>query len=539
MMNAPGCLIALALSLVPPLYLNAVRLAWRYDPTPVAEQDFACVSDTAEALSLLRDCAAAGRAVRVVGSGWSSSPVVWAGPNSSNVRLCGALRRLVRLDAPGRAAFVGAGMMLSELVAVLADEEARRPAEPPLEWAPRGFCYLPRESQTFGGFIANNAHHSYTPTAYHHVEFVEVATFVRGEPAVVNASRASHAELFESLFGGVGFTGILLRVGLRLRVAALHDVDKLDGALTSANFARVARSVLDRPSMVDLIPCRGFYQTTAYGDAGEAAPAAQRPRATAEYDRGWLGRHAGALEAFTYDLAALRLSGYDEGRRVDWRMRAFHLYHLHFSPVPRRGRSLRAERAMAFHLGRGPLFPLTNASVAMLDWTLLSASLFVPAERVDDLIGILRRVAYADDGRPDGGGNEGGNGGGDVGGDVGGRCRLAAHIGVRWVSRAGGIVASNAAGDRVAFDIVAAPDTVSAASFEALLRLVAEAEVPVQMHTGKFVHLPTGRAWAVHDAMRSALAPERRQRFAAAIRAHDPSGVFDGGQIRAAELFGL
>ena len=31
MMNAPGCLIALALSLVPPLYLNAVRLAWRYE----------------------------------------------------------------------------------------------------------------------------------------------------------------------------------------------------------------------------------------------------------------------------------------------------------------------------------------------------------------------------------------------------------------------------------------------------------------------------------------------------------------------------
>jgi len=89
------------------------------------------------------------------------------------------------------------------------------------EWRPKGYCFLADASQSVGGFIANNVHHSFTPTAFDETEALDLAVFVGGRASIVHASRSERHELFSSAFGGVGIPGVIVRAYLRLRPSML------------------------------------------------------------------------------------------------------------------------------------------------------------------------------------------------------------------------------------------------------------------------------------------------------------------------------
>merc|ERR1712151_1083564 len=93
-----------------------------------------------------------------------------------------------------------------------------------LEWPPKGMCYTFAISQTFAGFIATNVHHTWSPTSYDWVEAFRLAVFIGGQAKIVRVSRDTRPELFESVFGGVGITGIIVEVELRLRESTKWDV---------------------------------------------------------------------------------------------------------------------------------------------------------------------------------------------------------------------------------------------------------------------------------------------------------------------------
>ena len=168
---------------------------------------------------LLELQAKAGAGIRVVSSGWSWNPIIEAREGSLNVFLAGELSTRCRIDAASRSARVGGGLMICDFIGQLIKEA------PDLEWAPKGNCFLPHSSQCFAGFIATNVHHSWTPTAYDHVRSFRIANFDDQRRAqIITASRETNLDLFESVFGGVGITGIIVEVELHLRPASYYNL---------------------------------------------------------------------------------------------------------------------------------------------------------------------------------------------------------------------------------------------------------------------------------------------------------------------------
>ena len=168
---------------------------------------------------LLESQAKAGAGIRVVSSGWSWNPIIEAREDCLNVFLAGDLSTRCEIDAASRSARVSGGLMICDFISQLLNKA------PDLEWAPKGNCFLPNSSQCFAGFIATNVHHSWTPTAYDHVRSFRIANFDDQRCAqIVTASRETNLDLFESVFGGVGITGIIVEVELLLRPATYYNL---------------------------------------------------------------------------------------------------------------------------------------------------------------------------------------------------------------------------------------------------------------------------------------------------------------------------
>ena len=108
--------------------------------------------------------------------------------------------------------------MLCDLIRIITDKGLD------IEWPPKGMCFSYVDSQTVGGFIATNVHNSYTPTAYDWIESIDVATYCDGSAQITNVSRTQNKDLFDSLFGGVSVTGIIVSATLRLRKAKTYTV---------------------------------------------------------------------------------------------------------------------------------------------------------------------------------------------------------------------------------------------------------------------------------------------------------------------------
>ena len=139
--------------------------------------------------------------------------------------LCGSLSTYFNMDVVKQKCVVAGGMMISDFVGWCEQQQLD------LAWAPKGMCYSSVESQCFAGFVATNVHHHNTPTAYQYVNAIRLAVFVDGKPALVDASREHHSELFESVFGGIGMSGVIVSLDIRLSKTPTYNVSYFDGQI--------------------------------------------------------------------------------------------------------------------------------------------------------------------------------------------------------------------------------------------------------------------------------------------------------------------
>ncbi|TDC76835.1 FAD-binding protein [Micromonospora sp. KC606] len=147
----------------------------------------------------IRDAAAAGERIRVVGSGHSFTPI--AVPDGRLLELT-ALETDVRVDLANRLVTVPAGMTLRTLNALLAGNGLALPNLGDID------------AQTIAGAIATGTHG--TGAAYGCLAtFVEALTLVTGTGEVLRCSTAEHPDVFAAARVGLGALGVLVEVTLR------------------------------------------------------------------------------------------------------------------------------------------------------------------------------------------------------------------------------------------------------------------------------------------------------------------------------------
>ncbi|TDB74812.1 D-arabinono-1,4-lactone oxidase [Micromonospora sp. KC723] len=147
----------------------------------------------------VRDAAAAGERIRVVGSGHSFTPI--AVPDGRLLQLA-ALDTDVRIDLADRLVTVPAGMTLRTLNALLAGHGLALPNLGDID------------AQTIAGAISTGTHG--TGAAYGGLAtFVEALTLVTGTGEVLRCSAAEHPDAFAAARVGLGALGVLVEVTLR------------------------------------------------------------------------------------------------------------------------------------------------------------------------------------------------------------------------------------------------------------------------------------------------------------------------------------
>lgn len=107
-----------------------------------------------------------------------------------------------------------AGALLADVIAHAAPHGFFPPVVPGTQWV------------TLGGALANDVHgknHHRRGTFGAHVESFEL---LRSDGRAYECSRRSHADLFAATIGGMGLTGLILSVTLRLMPVASLDIDQ-------------------------------------------------------------------------------------------------------------------------------------------------------------------------------------------------------------------------------------------------------------------------------------------------------------------------
>jgi hypothetical protein len=256
----------------------------------VVTEDFTCIDTEDALLNLMNKAAASSRGIRVISSGWSWNKIITAAQGSFNVVFTGGMSTGLHVEPHMKIARVSGALQIADFVWYAKEMGLE------LEWPPKGMCYTFAISQTFAGFIATNVHHTWSPTSYDWVESFRLAVFIEGQAQIVKVSRDSRPELFESVFGGVGITGIIVEVELRLRESTKWDVTTEKGKLPykrhwlcCPRWMRCAgsysiESITDKLMLVSNTPDTMLYFETAEGryEIRYVTPAAACPRATEE-----------------------------------------------------------------------------------------------------------------------------------------------------------------------------------------------------------------------------------------------------------------
>ena len=454
-------------------------------PTKVAYQDFTCVQSEEELLKVMDDCLKQKKGIRVIGSAWSWNKIIEADDKSINIMFRGKLSTRCDIDVKKSTAVVAGGTMICTFIKKIHDEKI------PLQWEPKGYCFSPEESQVFAGFIANNVHHNYTPTAYEYVDFVDVGVYQNGKAAIVRASRTDHRELFESIFGGVGFTGIIVNVGLRLTPAAyftrrvtrtgdagtgkkewLLGVLKpntwsyffTNGGRYEVLYERCPQKVVDakdftagmadKPSFYNLK--RAIVKVLAFLNLG-------------------LKREQGLVRLLEYNVGLDATSGKDLPYYVS------HSW-LSTRTAPK----------------------LNKKQVIDLD-VVLDCSLQVRIPDFDRFLDIL--------------------------------FRYIPNMYVFMVSRlipkcGGGIVPFNDTEDFIAIDLLGIQSERNTSGLQNALKDCEKEGVQIGVHTGKAF-------LGIYPAVRESLVPEKRKRLRAIKQQYDPQNVFDGGKVKFEQIYNL
>lgn len=165
------------------------------------------VADTMEDLiGVLRRARGSRTKVRVVGSSWSWSRSIDPGPNGISVSLGNDFQKIT-WGADRKTIRVGAGVRLH----TIQDKIGRGPE--PLQFSPIGACTSDETSQTIGGLIATNVHHSGTATFFDRCEVLECVNFddsTDGTPVQRKyRKKGGDSFMFAAFFGSVGTLGII------------------------------------------------------------------------------------------------------------------------------------------------------------------------------------------------------------------------------------------------------------------------------------------------------------------------------------------
>jgi hypothetical protein len=454
-------------------------------PTKVAYQDFTCVQSEEELLKVMDDCLRQNKGIRVIGSAWSWNKIIEADDHSINVMFRGKLSTRCDIDVQKSTAAVAGGTMICTFIKKIHDGKI------PLQWEPKGYCFSPDESQVFAGFIANNVHHNYTPTAYEYVDWFDVGVYQNGKAAIVRASRDHHQELFQSIFGGVGFTGIIVNVGLRLTPSAYFTrrVQRLGDA--GRGKKEWMLGVLKPNTWAYFFTNGGRYEVLyercpekTVTASGFVAGMVEKPRfynlkravvKVLGFVNLALKRQQGLVNLLEYNVGMDAVSGKDL---------PYYVSHSWYST--RTAPKMNKKQVIDFD--------------AVLD-----CSLQVRIPDFDHFLDIL--------------------------------FRYIPNMYVFMVSRfipkcGGGIVPFNDTEDFIAIDFLGIKNERNTSGLENALRDCEKEGVHIGVHTGK-AYLGS------FPAVRQSLTPEKRKRLRAIKQQYDPKNTFDGGKVKFEEIYDL
>ena len=185
----------------------------------------------------------------------------------------GALLRVREFDRASGVVECEAGLSVGELLRLLRPTEWFLPVSPGTRHA------------TLGGAVAHDVHGKNHVSAGSFGCHVEALELVRSDLGRVRCSRAEHPELFAATLGGLGLTGFVRSVRLRLERVPSHH---FQSEVLACDSLHAALSALERPSehdhrvaWIDSFASgpparRSLVFAGSHAPAGSAAPAAPR-----------------------------------------------------------------------------------------------------------------------------------------------------------------------------------------------------------------------------------------------------------------------
>jgi decaprenylphospho-beta-D-ribofuranose 2-oxidase len=116
-----------------------------------------------------------------------------------------SLNKFIAFDAEQGILHGEAGIVLDDVLRLIVPQGYFLPATPGTKWI------------TLGGAVASNIHGKNHPKEGAIAQYVEELTLIIETGALITCSPSCHAELFKATIGGMGLTGIILHVKLRLK----------------------------------------------------------------------------------------------------------------------------------------------------------------------------------------------------------------------------------------------------------------------------------------------------------------------------------
>lgn len=468
-------------------------------------KDFTDVQSETQLLEIMDAQYARKGGLRVISSAWSWNGIITASEGSKhNICFAGDMSNKCDLDEDNLKAHVSGALLICDFINYL------RSRGLDVEWPPKGHCFHPELSQCFAGFIATNVHHSYTPTSYDWVHSVRVAVYLDGKAALLTASRDENSELFESVFGGAGFTGIIVEVTLKLRKGTFHNVRSIQDRYD--NLQDAMHKVLEPGTQLLILPHKQAYFQKIVTSAEPNKSGPDVPR-VGKFDR--------ALNSGCCALACNTL------RRACWVGSCA----LWWDYINRKSVEISTKQIVenvayeavgcsdieAFSWPMPRLTKVTKDAVADTEENVgivFEVGFFVPVSEFSDFVEVFTSIYMP-----------------------------PVLITLRYLPRpdsatspeTGGLLAPNAREDAICVELAGSGDIrtlLGCCGKSALQTWTQERLWPALYRNGFRYQTHLGKAFVLHPLFLESLTDVQRRRLQAVRAEYDPEGVFDGGEVK-------